>query len=84
MGSNLGGHLPVAADSNDAIHYEIVNGTLTEQYRLNAIQVVGEISSIQLGQVNAICLPQNRADAHGTLDMVPIKASNGFLIKPVM
>jgi len=53
---------PVAAGSNDAIHYEIVNGTLTEQYRSNATQVVGEISSIQLGQVNAICLPQNRAD----------------------
>ena len=53
---------PVAAGSNDAIHYEIVNGTLTEQYRSNATQVVGEISSIQLGQVNAICFPQNRAD----------------------
>jgi len=62
MVSDWGDHLPIAADSNDAIHYEIVNGTLTEQYRLNATQVVGEISSIQLGQVNAICLPQNRAD----------------------
>ena len=53
---------PVAAGSNDAIHYEIVNDTLTEQYRSNASQVVGEISAIQLGHVNAICFPQNRAD----------------------
>jgi hypothetical protein len=33
-----------------------------ESIRWNATQVVGEISSIQWGEVTAICLPQNAAD----------------------
>ncbi len=59
--AGMGFH-PVVAGSNGAIHYGIVNGSMFESIRWNATKVVGEISSIQWGEVTAICLPQNAAD----------------------
>ncbi len=79
------GYLSAVAGLDDVIHYGFFNGSMSETIRWNASHVVGEISWIQWGEVDAICLPQNTAegswhiaiDVNHSVEWVPDQA--GYL-----